>query len=61
MTHFPTAAVSAPATETGTATAWFHQWGEGLIPFTDPGRDIMVALIHVDGRGEARWARRIFG
>lgn len=61
MTNFPTAAVDAPATEAGTATAWFRQWGDGPIPFADAKRDIVVALSYVDDGGEVRWARRIFG
>jgi len=56
----PTAAVDAPATETGTPTAWFRQWGDGRIPIADAGRDIVVALVYVAG-GEVRWARRISG
>lgn len=60
-TFFPTAAVGAPATAAGTVTAWFRQWGEGPIPLTDPARDLVVALVHVDDGGEVRWARRIFG
>ena len=61
MNSFPTAAVGAPATRAGTVTAWFRQWGEGRIPFADPNRDIVLALIHVGDGGEVRWARRIAG
>jgi hypothetical protein len=60
-TEFPSAAVGAPATESGTMTAWFRQWSEGQIPFTDPAREIAVALFYVDDKGEVQWARRIFG
>jgi hypothetical protein len=61
MTNFPTPAVSAPAARAGAVTAWFRQWGDGRIPFADADRDVVVALIYVDGSGEVRWARRIFG
>ena len=61
MTNVPTAAVGAPATEAGTVTAWFHQWGEAPIAFADADRDIAVALVYLDDSGEARWARRILG
>lgn len=59
MSTLPTPAVSAPAAEAGTVTAWFRQWGDGRIPFADAERDIVVALVHVDGSGEVRWARSI--
>lgn len=58
---FPTPAVRAPAASAGTVTAWFRQWGDGPIPFTDTERDIVVALFYVDGGGEVRWAKRVFG
>ena len=61
LTNFPTAAVDAPATEAGTVTAWFRQWSDGPIPFADPKRDVVVALVYCDDSGEVRWARRIFG
>lgn len=58
---FPSAAVSATAAGSGTVTAWFHQWGDGPIPFADTDRGVVVALVYLDDSGEARWARRIFG
>jgi hypothetical protein len=61
MTNFPAAALGVPATEAGTSTAWFHQWGEAPIAFADVDRDIVMALVYLDDSGEARWARRIFG
>ena len=61
MTEFPTAAVDARATTSGTATAWFRQWEDGSIPFGDPAREIVVAVVHVDDSGEVRWAKRAFG
>ncbi|WP_412741108.1 hypothetical protein [Krasilnikovia sp. MM14-A1259] len=61
MNTFPTAAVNAPAAEDGTVTAWFRQWGEGTIPFTDPAGEIVVAMFYVDDKGQVRWARRIYG
>lgn len=60
-TDLPTAAVSAPATATGTVTAWFRQWGDGTIPFTEANRSVVVALVYVDDGGEVRWARRVSG
>lgn len=61
VTRFPTAAVAARATETGTATAWFRQWGDGRIPFADPSQEIVVALVYVDDSGDVRWAKRVSG
>ncbi|GIF01911.1 hypothetical protein [Paractinoplanes rishiriensis] len=72
--HQPTAAASAPATESGTMTAWYRQIRRGqhprhgepqppddTIPITDPAKDTLVAMVFVDEEGEVRWARRIFG
>lgn len=50
MTDFPTAALSAPAAEAGTVTAWFRSSGDGPIPFADAQRYIVVALVYVDGQ-----------
>jgi hypothetical protein len=60
MNSMPTAAVGAPATPTGTATAWFHQPGDNPLPFRDPTQ-VVIALIKVDKSGDVRWAKRVAG
>jgi hypothetical protein len=59
LNRMPSAAVDGGSSDGGTVTAWFHQWGDGPIPFTDPSREIVVALVDQDSGGEVRWARRV--
>lgn len=60
-TPFPTAAVTAGTGTSGTATAWFGQWGDGRIPLDDPARELALALVRVGDDNEVRWAKRIHG
>lgn len=61
MNSMPTAAVGAPATDSGSVTAWFRPMGTAPVPLKDATREVIVALIKVDDDGEVRWARRVAG
>jgi hypothetical protein len=61
MNSMPTAAVGAPAADSGSVTAWFRLIGTAPVPLKDAAGEVIVALIKVDDDGEVRWARRVSG
>jgi hypothetical protein len=54
----PWRAVSAPASPTGTLTAWFAT-PDDQVPVIDPSVDLFLALFYTDKTGFVRWAKRI--
>jgi hypothetical protein len=51
-------AVGAPATAEG-GVAGVYLLDEGIAPFKDPDRELLVVLFFVDASGEVRWARNV--